>query len=147
MKKIILLSLFVFATMFTFGQANKGLNFGLGLSSGGFPVYVNYDIPVGANLTIAPSVQANLNGFDWITPAAKIDFYFDNMMDLPETFDFYAGGNIGFTIYLGKASGTSGLHAGIEVGGRWWFKENMGLNLEFSGGTGFGTKIGLSMKM
>jgi len=147
MKKVLLLIAFIATTTFTFAQANKGLNFGLGLSNGGFPVYVNYDIPVGANVSIAPAVQANLNGFDWITPSVKVDYYFDELMGLPATFDLYGGANLGFTIYLNSDNGTSGLYAGLEVGGRWWFQENMGLSLEFAGGTGFGTKLGLSMKM
>ena len=147
MKKVLLIVAFIATTTIMFGQANKGLNFGIGLSNSGLPIYVNYDIPVAANLTIAPSVQANLNGFDWITPAVKIDYYFDDLLGIPETFDFYGGANLGFTIWLNEANGTSGLYLGIELGGRWWFNENMGLNLEFAGGTGFGTKLGLSMKM
>ena len=147
MRKILLLLLLAVSTSFAFGQANKGLNFGLGLSNHGLPVFVNYDIPVATNLSIAPSIQANLDGFDWITPALKVDYYLDDLVGIPENFDLYAGGNIGFTIWLDSENGTSGIHAGLEVGGRWWFNDSMGLNLEFSGGTGFGTKLGLSMKM
>jgi len=152
MKKITLILLFfIGATTFVSAQANKGLNFGIGLSSGGLPVYVNYDIPVAANLSVAPSVQTNLDGFNWITPAVKVDYYFDELFGLPDAWDVYAGGNLGFTIWMNNyyngASHSNGIHIGIEIGGRWWFNDKWGLNLELSGGTGFGTKFGMSMKM
>lgn len=147
MKKLLIILFLFFATFTMFGQANKGLNFGVGLSNNGLPVYINYDIPVATNISIAPSVQFNLNGTDWIAPGVKADYYFDDLLGLPATFDVYGGANLGFVIRLDDNNGTSGLDLGLELGGRWWFKENMGLNLEFSGGLGFGTKLGLSMKM
>ena len=149
MKRFTLvLLLLIGATTFVSAQANKGLNFGVGLSTGGLPVYLNYDIPVASNLSVAPSVQTNLDGFNWITPAVKVDYYFDELFGLPEAWDVYAGGNLGFTIWMnGLNNETNGIHLGIEIGGRWWFSPKWGLNLEFSGGTGFGSKFGLSMKM
>ena len=148
MKKLLIILVLFFATFTMFGQSvNKGLNFGVGLDGNGLPVYANYDIPVTANLAVAPSVQFNLAGFDWVSPGVKVDYYFDDLLGLPAEFDVYGGGNIGFVIYLDNDNGTSGLSMGAEIGGRWWFQENMGLNVEVSGGLGFGTKVGLSMKM
>ena len=149
MIRTITLAVLLFVTTLSFGQANKGLNFGLGLSDGGIPVYLSYDFPVAANLSVAPFVETNLDGFNWITPGVKVDYYFDQLLGMPDAFDFYAGGNAGFIIYMGNHndSGTGNLHLGLEVGGRWWFSDKWGLNLEFAGGTGYRTKLGLSMKM
>ena len=36
---------------------------------------------------------------------------------------------------------------GIQVGGRWYWSDKWGMNLEMAGGTGFGTTFGLSMKL
>ncbi len=146
-KSLIILALF-FGTFTMFGQsANKGLNFGTGVDGNGLPVYANYDIPVAANLSVAPAIQFNLAGFDWFAPGVKVDYYFDELLGLPEEFDVYGGGNIGFVIYPNSTNGSSNLDLGAEIGGRWWFKEDMGVHVEVSAGLGYGTKVGLSMKL
>jgi hypothetical protein len=73
-------------------------------------------------------------------------------MNIPSNFDFYAGLNIGFYIwsspnnYYGTHS--SGLGLGAQVGGRYFFSKNAGLNLEFGGGNAFsGGKFGLTFKL
>jgi hypothetical protein len=35
---------------------------------------------------------------------------------------------------------------GLQIGGRWYWSEKWGLNLEAGGGTGYNTSLGVSMK-
>jgi len=63
-------------------------------------------------------------------------------MNIPSNWDFYTGGRVGF-----NAGDDFDLSLGIEVGGRWYWSDKWGLNLELAGGTGFGTTIGVSMRL
>jgi len=72
-------------------------------------------------------------------------------MRIPQNWDFYAGINIGFFIWNSpndyEGSHTSGLGLGAQIGGRYYFNNRVGLNLEFGGGNAFsGGKIGVSIK-
>jgi hypothetical protein len=148
MKKLFLLLAFVALSTFSFGQANSGLNFGIGLSNNGLPVYGSYDIPVMENISVAPVIQFNLSNFDWFVLGVRADYYFDNALGLGEQWDFYGGLNLGYFNYSGNdVNINSGLDLGLELGGRWFWNEMWGLNLEFSGGVGYGAKFGLTMKM
>ncbi len=147
MKKILLLFVLALSTTFIYGQANKGLNFGVGFSNGGIPVYITYDIPVHADIAIAPMVTFDLDGMDGLTVGAKGDYYFDRLLTLPEAFDVYAGINLGFKIDLNNNKNNGGLRGGIEIGARWFWSEKWGLNLEFGGGIGYGGRFGLTYKM
>ena len=146
MKKIILLFVLGLSTTFMYGQANKGLNFGVGFSNNGIPVYLTYDIPVHADIAIAPMVMFDLDGFDGLTVGAKGDYYFDRLLTLPDAFDVYAGLNLGFRLDFNNNK-NHGLHGGIEIGARWFWSEKWGLNLEIGGGIGYGGRFGLTYKM
>lgn len=148
MKRISFFLGLIFISSLAFSQANRGLNFGVGLNNNGLPVYLNFDIPVHADIAIAPQIQFNLDGMDYFALGVKADYYFDRILSIPENFDFYAGLNLGFRILSNnKSSDKSGLDLGAEIGGRWFWNEKWGLNLQFSGGIGYGTKFGVSMKM
>ena len=142
MKKILLLfAIALFSVANVKGQATKQLNFGI--------IGVSYDIPLGTNFAIAPTAGTNLN-LDWLTVGVKANFYFDNIFGLPEAFDFYAGGNAGYAIWIGgSGNGSSDLDLGLQVGGRWFWNEKFGLYLELGGGhTSGGTGgLGITMKM
>jgi len=154
MKKFTLILLFLAASTFAFAQGQaplskgqKQMNFGLGLDQGGLPVYFGMDWAVHNDITVGGTLSTNLDGFHWLRVAGKGDYHFNRIIGIPSNFDFYAGVGVGFNIYFNSIDGTSGLHADLHVGGRWFWSDKWGLNLELGGGSGFGGLLGLTMKM
>lgn len=129
------------------GKGGQQLNFGLGFSDHGLPVYINYDFGVHPDITIAPQAQFNLDGFDYMILGAKGDYHFNTIMNIPQEWDFYAGVNLGFAVDLDGNDNYHGLDGGLQVGGRWYWSDKWGMNLEFAGGRGYGGKFGLSYRM
>ena len=97
------------------------------------------------DITVGGLAAINLDGFDWISFKGKGDYHWNRLIGIPSNWDFYAGAGIGFKI--GFDGNSSGLDFDIHVGGRWYWSEKWGLNLELGGGTGFGSLIGVTMKM
>ena len=154
MKKFLLLILV--AGMFSaFSQAplskgQKQLNMGLGMSGYGLPAYIGMDfVAIHPDITLGGELAFNLDGFNYITPRFVANYHFNTLIGIPPEFDFYAGANVGFRIWFGDniKNDISGLDLGLQVGGRWYWNDKWGLNLEFAGGIGWGTKLGVSMKM
>ena len=152
MKKIALLVglVFIAATMFAqYGAApltkgQKQLNFGLGSSNHGIPAYIGMDFAVHNDITVGPVVKVRIDDDISFGLLGRGDYHFNRIIGIPSNFDFYAGASVGF--FSGNED-AGGIDIGIQVGGRWYWSEKWGLNLEFGGGTGYGTSIGLSMKM
>lgn len=154
MKKILLLFVVGIMSTTAFSQAplskgQKQLNMGLGMSGHGIPGYIGMDFAVHPDITLGAEVAFNLDGFDYVTPRFVANYHFNTLIGIPPEFDFYAGANVGFRIWFGDDTkdDISGLDLGLQVGGRWYWSDKWGLNLEFAGGTGWGTKLGVSMKM
>lgn len=144
MKKITLFAILLFGINNVFAQAVPQLSFGLGFNKGGdLPFYVSYDFPINDDISIAPLVQTDLN-LHWITLGVRGDYYFDRLIDLPQEWDVYGGANLGYDIFF-KNYGTNELELGLQVGGRWRWNKMWALNLEFAGGTSFGTKMGVTV--
>jgi len=151
MKKILLLILVagIFSTAFSQAPLNKGqkqLNMGLGMSGNGLPAYIGMEWAVHPDVTLGGELAFNMDGFDYVIPRFMANYHFNTLIGIPPEFDFYAGANVGFLIWFGDGEDISGLNLGFQVGGRWYWSEKWGLNLEFAGGTGWGTKLGVSMK-
>jgi len=80
------------------------------------------------------------------------NYHFNRVLNIPSPWDFYAGLNLGFYVwsspndYVGSHS--SGLGLGGQIGGRYYFSDNFGVNLEFGGGNAFGGgKVGITLKL
>ncbi len=164
MKKTVLLVSFLMITAFTFGQAaetatapvgkaplNKGekqLDFGLGLDTEGLPIYAQLDFAVSPDITVSPMLALTAaNVYNFMTLGVHGDYHFNYLLDIPSNWDFYAGLNLGFRFYMSSHSGTSPLDLGLQVGGRYYWNNDWGINLEFGGGAGFGGRIGVSKKL
>jgi len=61
--------------------------------------------------------------------------------------DFYAGLNVGFKLRFNKQAGTSPLIAGFQIGGRYFWNRNWGINLQLGGGLSYGGRVGISRKL
>ena len=141
------------------GQAQ--INVGLGFSNWGIPVYIGADWGVDDNITVGAEFsyrnyndRLNSTNYRHSIAGALVNgnYHFNNLLDLPDNIDLYAGLNIGFYSfrydrnYIGQRY--SGLGWGGQVGGRYFFSEKMGINIEIGGGAALsGGKIGLTIKL
>jgi outer membrane immunogenic protein len=151
MKKIILLSLL--SVLFTGVMAQNGgaaplakgekqLNFGTGFSNGGIPAYVSMDFAIHKDITLTPVLNVKIDDEFKFGALFKADYHFNSLLDIPSNWDFYAGAHAGFDF-----GDDFYPNLGIQVGGRWYWSDKWGLNVELGGGSGFGTTFGLSMKL
>lgn len=123
-------------------RGEKQFNFGLGASSYGLPVYAGVDFAVHDDVTLGPVVSIRFDDDISLGLIVRGDYHFNRLIGIPEEWDFYAGASLGF---FGGNDFYSDFN--VQVGGRWYWSSRWGLNLEFGGGTGYGTAIGLSMKL
>lgn len=133
------------------GANGKQLNFGVGFNAVGVPIYVGGDFGIHPDITLGPQVGLDLD-FNYLSIAGKGDYHFNTIMNIPRDFDFYAGLNLGFISHFNRHrkhvySHTSGLLLGLQIGGRYYWNRNWGVNLEFGGGNYLsGGRIGLSKR-
>lgn len=168
MKKLLIAATLLFATHLSFGQyaLSKGesqLNAGLGFSSWGLPVYVGFDVGVHPDISVGGEVSYRSYRERWdgnrynrsiIGIAGNGNYHFNTILNIPREWDFYAGLSLGFYIwndpdndYDGDHS--SGLGLGAQVGGRYYFNDRLGINLELGGGANAfgGGKFGITLKL
>ncbi len=141
------------------GQAQ--LNLGLGFSDWGTPFYLGVDYGAARNVTLGGELSFRSYDENWdntyyrrsITGiSGNANYHFNRALDIPKNFDFYAGLNVGFYVWSDAGDGyrgnhSSGLDLGAQVGGRYFFTNKFGVNLEFGGGNAFsGGKIGVTLK-
>ncbi len=145
---ITILSILSFTIMAQSGQSalpkgNKQLNLGLGFNTNGFPIYAGLDFAVHNNVTLGPVLKVRFDDNNTsVILVGKVDFHWNQLMGIPSNWDFYTGGNLGAKFNDGVY-----LDLGLQIGGRWYWNGKMGLNLEFSGGRGFGSLLGISIKL
>lgn len=169
MKNTIITTVFFLTTLLSFplfsqNPLNTGetqINAGVGLSSWGIPIYFgadyayNNDITIGGEITLRSfrehyllkDYRHNVIGF-----AGNANYHFNNLLEIDDDWDTYAGINVGFYYWNSPSdyfgSRTSGLGLGLQIGGRYYFSDKMGINLEFGGGNAFaGGKFGISLKL
>jgi len=143
MKKIILIVVAILAVNFAFSQAKSELNFG-GLGTG---LYLSYEIPVASAVTIAPLAKTDWD-FNHLVLGVKADYYFDELFGLPDAWDVYGGLNGGYRIWFSDGhSASDSFDIGAEIGGRWFWSDRWGLNLEFGGGTSVNGGLGITMRL
>jgi outer membrane immunogenic protein len=157
MKKIYLLISIVFLAFTSFAQnesatgaqgaaplskGQKQLNFGAGFNGNGIPTYIGLDFAVHNDVTVGPVVKVVLDDVVTFGFLGRGDYHFNRLIGIPNNWDFYAGASIGVQ-FVDNAD----LDFDIHVGGRWYWSEKWGLNLEFGGGNGYGTSLGVSLKL
>ena len=144
---------------YALAKGDKQVNAGVGLSTWGIPVYVGLDFGVDTDISAGAEISYRNNTYRYfgdryrrsvIGISGNANYHFNGIADIPTQYDFYAGLNVGFFIWGDAVAGyggrTSGLGLAAQVGGRYYFNSTTAVNLEFSGGSVFGTKLGLSAK-
>jgi hypothetical protein len=137
------------------------LNVGVGLSEWGVPVYIGFDHGLSPVFTIGGELSYRSYNENWknfsyrhrITGiSGNVNYHFNQVLKMPKSFDFYAGANLGFYMWSSPegydGTHSSGLGIGGQIGGRYYFSNKVGLNLEVGGGNAFsGGKFGLTIKL
>lgn len=167
MKKLILIIAFGFLSNGIFAQnplaeGQTQLNAGIGLSGWGVPVYVGFDYGIAKDWSLGGQLSFqtdddHYNGYKYNSSAIGIgangNYHFNRIMKIPSDFDFYAGASLTYYIwnydnYPNNAHpDNTSLGLGLQVGGRYFFNDTFGLNLELGGNTGTnGAKFGVTVK-
>ena len=170
------LTAFVFAH--TAKAQNNGFpvthfNAGIGASGWGIPLYASYDVNVAQDINIGGrlSFQTKKEGAvsfagrnEWRHTIIGINgvgyYYLNRVLDIPAEYDFYGGLALGFYIWNTKAirsdsgplvtsgGGSGGLGLSLLAGGRYYFNDKLGANLELDGGNVIsGVRIGVTWKL
>lgn len=166
MNKILLAVtvLCAFGTIYGTNALAKGqtqLNAGVGLSSWGVPVYIGLDYGVHQDVTLGGelSFQSYKEGYhdtDYdhtiMGVSGNANYHFNNILEIPSNWDLYAGLSLGFYVWNSPngyhGSHSSGLGVSGQIGGRYYFTNKFGVNLEFGGGNEFsGGKFGVSIRL
>ena len=139
MKRIIALIVTLISVIGLYAQGGgtapleKGqlqLNFGAGVVNTGIPTYVSLDIALHKDVTLTPEVHVRFPfpGHSFRGGMlCKADYHWNYLIGIPSNWDFYAGARVGFEF------GSGGFYPrfGGQVGGRWYWTENWGMNTEF----------------
>lgn len=166
--KFIISSLIIFTLFSTNSLAQfnpnsdkvKMLSAGLGVSGWGVPFYVRFEMPVADNITVGGtlSYQSKNYGsliYNWRTTYIGINargsYHFNELLDAPSEWDFYAGASVGYFIanfsgdvFIGRTGGNT-VGVGVHAGARYFFNEKIALNAEAGGGSALsGATIGIT---
>lgn len=164
MKKSILILVFSIITVAVvnsqspLGKGNQQLNAGIGLSGWGIPLYVGLDFGIHKDISLGiegsfRSYNENYQGYKYTSSIVGMSFngnyHFNTILEIPSEWDLYAGLNLGYFFWATSSEypGTaySGLGLGAQIGGRYFFRRNLGLNLELGGSNEFsGGKFGIT---
>ncbi len=144
----------------TLGKGGKQVNAGFGFSSFGVPVYVGADFGVHEDITIGPRISFRTHNQTFVgtrfsqnltVVSFNGNYHFNTLLELPGEWDLYAGLTIGYNIWSDNdqfsSSRASGAGLDGQIGGRYFFTERFGVNLEFGGGYSSGGFFGITYKL
>lgn len=158
---VLLLAVTAVFAQYPLAKSQTQINAGLGFSNWGVPVYVGLDYGVGRDVSLGGEVSYKSYTEDYdhhdykhtvYSFSGNVNYHFNHIMNIPRNWDFYAGLNVGFYVWNSPddyhGDNTSGLGLGAQIGGRYYFTDAFGVNLEFGGGNAFsGGKVGISVKL
>jgi len=151
----------------TLSKGGKQLNAGFGFSSWGTPVYVGADFGVYEAITVGPRISYRKRtesafGEKYSQSLTVVSFngnyHFNKLLNLPSPWNVYAGLTLGYYVWSdvrwnnsafnnnGFKGEGSGIGLDVQVGGRYFFSDKFGVNLELGGGTGSGGSLGITYK-
>jgi len=112
-------------------KGENQLNFGVTGVGNGIPVYASLEFCVFDDITVGPAASFDfINGNSALKVGAIGNYHWNKLIGIPSKFDFYAGLNAGFRFDFSKSK-NSRFDLGAQVGGRWFWSEQWGLNAEF----------------
>ena len=141
-----------------FGQQGQTqLNAGVGFDSWeGVPIYVGFDHYVSNDFTLGAEVSyATLDKYKDYRYDYSIwgiggngNYHFDRVLSLPQAWNIYAGLNLTYYSWNHKDHyDNDGLNLGAQIGARYFFNNNFGLNLQAGGGSNVsGGKFGITYR-
>jgi len=88
------------------------------------PIYAGADVAVHRDVTVGGTAFVSTSGASFGL-LGRADYHWNRLFDVPREFDIYLGGGVLF-------EGT-GLYPRLHLGGRWFWTERLGLNLELGG--------------
>jgi outer membrane immunogenic protein len=166
MKKIFLTIALMSAFALGYAQSplplgRTQLNFGVGFSDYGLPLYLGLDYSVHKDITLGGELSLRTYNDDYngkgynhniLGFSGNANYHFNHLLAIPTNWDFYAGLNVGFYTWTSSSdypgNHNSGVGLGAQVGGRYYFSDKVGINLELGGGSLVsGGKIGLTIKL
>jgi outer membrane immunogenic protein len=150
-----------------FKVGDQQVNFGLGFSTVGVPVYGNFEVAIHPDITVGGQLSfayysEKSQGYTYRTTEFTMvgfgNYHFNTLLQVPSNWDTYAGLNLGYSFRNTTSDvpdGTldaydyksNGLFLGIQIGGRYFWNSNWALNFELGGGTAFGGKIGVTYRI
>ncbi len=136
-------------------------NAGLGFANSSVPVYIGLDYGIHKDITLGGELsfvsyrdnyQQDRYNHSVIGISGNANYHFNHILNIPLDWDFYIGPHLGFYIWNSPddypGSHASGMGFGAQIGGRYYFTDKFGINLEFGGGNVFsGGKFGISLKL
>lgn len=161
MKKLLLsaVALFAFgaASAQTLEKGGVQLNAGLGFSSWSTPVYLGADFGVSDVITLGVegSYQSyEVGGFKGsiIGAQGNANYHFGEAVGAGDKWDLYGGLNATYYTWGGDLNNSfvdsTSFGIGAQLGVRYFFSDNFGINLEGGGGNATsGGKIGVTFKL
>ncbi len=171
MKKLSLLVMVLFSTVVFSQRIQEGghqVNAGLGFSSGwGLPVFAGYDYAVTNDITIGGQINYATSSdtyatfkwnSTWVSFGANGNYHFNNVLQIPNNFDVYAGVTLAYNLYSydypseldAKYRTGSNSKMGFrgQIGGRYFFNDKFAINVEFGGGSvATGGRVGITYKL
>jgi outer membrane immunogenic protein len=165
MKILILALVLLVAAVSVFAQnsfeGQTQFNAGIGFSNWGVPIYAGLDFGAGRDVTIGGELsynsyrehfQDNHYNHSIFGVGGNVNYHFNTILNIPSDWDLYAGLNLGYYIWDSPSDypgdHNSGIGLGAQIGGRYYFSENAGFNLELGGSSAFsGGKFGISIKL
>jgi outer membrane immunogenic protein len=106
------------------GLGRVELNAGLGLGRAPLPVYMGVDVAVHRDVTVGGTALLS-TGDARLAALGRVDYHWNRLLGIPRDGDFYLGAGLLFN--------GAGLYPRLQIGGRWFWNERMGLNLELGG--------------
>jgi outer membrane immunogenic protein len=166
MYRLILIAILLAAVGSAFGQSplatgQNQFNAGVGFSNWGVPVYIGFDhqvsnaVSLGAEFSYKSyNERHHDHRYDHsiVGISGNVNYHFNTVLNIPRNWDFYAGLNVGYYYWNSPNDYDGDYHSGLglggQIGGRYYFTDSFGLNLEFGGGNAFnGGKLGISLKL
>ncbi len=163
MKNKVFIVVFVLFTIYAtssnaqfnpFTNETKLVSVGFGASGWGIPLFLRYEQAVADNITVGGNLSFQSKtekyaGFRWnhtiVGVNARGSYHFNELFDVPEEWDFYGGGSLGYYFWNTKidgsgafpysGSGSGGFNIGGHIGGRYFVNEKLGIMLELGGGS------------